>query len=237
MNLEYFLEKFESTPDVIRQTNDNEEASDTEHQSDDQASSSSSSDSNDEEDDRGIVQMKHTQTLEHRSNRLWIVDDIDDSKKPPMWLGIYKCLLFHEKEKHLHLPTHEHYTTNILERVQALKRSSQKWMIILFRSGRFASGIFQQDQVLHHRAFQRYTTRRKQGGSQSANDANSGNRAKSAGATLRRYNEQALREDVEQLFRTWDKDIQEADLILLAIPKTSRNLFFPTLLNKGKNDR
>jgi len=39
--------------------------------------------------------------------------------------------------------------------------------------------------------FIRYTTRRKQGGSQASND-NAKGKAKSAGANLRRYNEQMI---------------------------------------------
>ncbi|PWN47520.1 hypothetical protein IE53DRAFT_321065 [Violaceomyces palustris] len=52
--------------------------------------------------------------------------------------------------------------------------------------------------LLAHKTFHRYTTRRKQGGSQSAQDA-SGKFAKSAGAQLRRYNESALGDDVRRL--------------------------------------
>lgn len=52
--------------------------------------------------------------------------------------------------------------------------------------------------VLAHKAFHRYTTRRKQGGSQAAQDA-SGKFAKSAGAQLRRYGEAALTEEVKDL--------------------------------------
>ena len=52
-------------------------------------------------------------------------------------------------------------------------------------------------EVLKHKTFHRYTTRRKQGGSQSVND-NSKSKAVSAGAMLRRYGEQALR-DVSML--------------------------------------
>lgn len=52
--------------------------------------------------------------------------------------------------------------------------------------------------VLAHKTFHRYTTRRKQGGSQSAHDT-SGRHAKSAGANLRRYGEARLSEDVHDL--------------------------------------
>lgn len=52
--------------------------------------------------------------------------------------------------------------------------------------------------LLAHKAIHRYTTRRKQGGGQAAQDA-TGRFAKSAGAQLRRYNEAALGDDVRGL--------------------------------------
>ncbi|WFD33851.1 hypothetical protein MCUN1_000674 [Malassezia cuniculi] len=52
--------------------------------------------------------------------------------------------------------------------------------------------------VLAHKTFHRYTTRRKQGGAQSAHDT-SGRHAKSAGANLRRYGEARLADDVRDL--------------------------------------
>lgn len=56
--------------------------------------------------------------------------------------------------------------------------------------------------MLAHKTFHRYTTRRKQGGSQSAMDDAKG-KANSAGSTLRRYNEQALGKDIEELMEEW----------------------------------
>lgn len=58
--------------------------------------------------------------------------------------------------------------------------------------------------VLAHKTFHRYTTRRKQGGSQAALDA-SGKHAKSAGANLRRYGEARLGDDIRALLgrRGW----------------------------------
>ena len=52
--------------------------------------------------------------------------------------------------------------------------------------------------VLAHRTFHRYTTRKKQGGGQSSHDA-AGKFAKSAGAQLRRYGEESLKEDIKSL--------------------------------------
>ncbi|KUI63964.1 hypothetical protein VM1G_10743 [Cytospora mali] len=82
--------------------------------------------------------------------------------------------------------------------------------------------------VLAHKTFHRYTTRRKQGGSQSANDNSKGN-AHSAGSSLRRYNEQALVEDVRQLLTEWKTLLDTADLLFIRATGTTnrRTLFGP----------
>lgn len=68
--------------------------------------------------------------------------------------------------------------------------------------------------VLAHKSFHRYTTRRKQGGSQSANDNSKGN-AHSAGSSLRRYNEQALVDDVRNLLTEWKGLLDTSDLLFI----------------------
>ncbi|KAL2161353.1 hypothetical protein VTH06DRAFT_8575 [Thermothelomyces fergusii] len=80
--------------------------------------------------------------------------------------------------------------------------------------------------VLAHKTFHRYTTRRKQGGSQSAND-NAKGAAHSAGASLRRYNEQALVDDVRGLLRDWKALIDTSDLLFIrATGATNRRTLF-----------
>ena len=80
--------------------------------------------------------------------------------------------------------------------------------------------------VLAHKTFHRYTTRRKQGGSQSAND-NAKGAAHSAGSNLRRYNEQALVEDVRELLADWKALIDTADLLFIrATGATNRRTLF-----------
>ncbi|EEY15690.1 conserved hypothetical protein [Verticillium alfalfae VaMs.102] len=70
------------------------------------------------------------------------------------------------------------------------------------RPGKGATGPLNREAtVLAHKTFHRYTTRRKQGGSQSAND-NAKGAAHSAGASIRRYNEQALIDDVRPCCKT-----------------------------------
>ncbi|KAM0195066.1 hypothetical protein ACHAPA_005661 [Fusarium lateritium] len=80
--------------------------------------------------------------------------------------------------------------------------------------------------VLAHKTFHRYTTRRKQGGSQSAND-NAKGAAHSAGSSLRRYNEQALVEDVRNLLQDWKALIDTSELLFVrATGMTNRRTLY-----------
>ncbi|CAM1502215.1 Fc.00g041990.m01.CDS01 [Cosmosporella sp. VM-42] len=82
--------------------------------------------------------------------------------------------------------------------------------------------------VLAHKTFHRYTTRRKQGGSQSAND-NAKGTAHSAGSSIRRYNEQALVEDVRALLHDWKALLDTSELLFIRATGTTnrRTLFGP----------
>ncbi|KAA8915883.1 hypothetical protein TRICI_001976 [Trichomonascus ciferrii] len=85
-----------------------------------------------------------------------------------------------------------------------------------------ASNPFCHVTVVAHKTFHRYTTRRKQGGSQAASDAARG-KANSAGSSLRRYNEQALQNEVRELLQSWKSHISSADNIYIrANGKTNR---------------
>ncbi|KZF23012.1 hypothetical protein L228DRAFT_247454 [Xylona heveae TC161] len=80
--------------------------------------------------------------------------------------------------------------------------------------------------VLAHKTFHRYTTRRKQGGAQSANDSAKG-AAHSAGSSLRRYNEAALTAEVRQLLLEWKDLIDTSQLLFIrATGTTSRRTLF-----------
>lgn len=80
--------------------------------------------------------------------------------------------------------------------------------------------------VKAHKTFHRYTTRRKQGGSQSANDNAKGN-AHSAGSSIRRYNEAALEQDVHTVFSEWKSMIDTAELLFIrATGTTNRRMLF-----------
>jgi hypothetical protein len=94
--------------------------------------------------------------------------------------------------------------------------------------GSSAGPLNREATVLAHKTFHRYTTRRKQGGSQSAND-NAKGAAHSAGSSLRRYNEQALTDDVRQLLQDWKGLLDTSDLLFVRATGTTnrRTLFGP----------
>jgi hypothetical protein len=68
--------------------------------------------------------------------------------------------------------------------------------------------------VLAHKTFHRYTTRRKQGGSQSTNDNAKGN-AHSVGSSIRRANEAALEAEVRGVLSDWQLLIESAELLFI----------------------
>lgn len=80
--------------------------------------------------------------------------------------------------------------------------------------------------VIAHKTFHRYTTRRKQGGSQSSNDSAKG-AAHSAGASIRRYNEAALEIDIRALLAEWRSLIEKSELVYVrATGSSNRRILF-----------
>ncbi|CUM65079.1 uncharacterized protein PRCAT00002701001 [Priceomyces carsonii] len=69
-------------------------------------------------------------------------------------------------------------------------------------------------EVISSKTFHRYTTRRKQGGAQSASD-NARGKANSAGSSMRRYNEQMLIKDVRDLLASWRKELEGCTYIFI----------------------
>jgi hypothetical protein len=102
-----------------------------------------------------------------------------------------------------------------------------KWLIVLYSSsGHMAAGVFECGNMTHHRTFHRYTSRKKQGGAQSAHDNQNG-KAKSIGAQIRRQNEVELHKNLTELFAvTWKEAVAQSSLIFLGTAKANRGVFF-----------
>ena len=113
---------------------------------------------------------------------------------------------------------------NYTQLLQEVVRSV-RWSVLLCSGGHFAGGVFERGQLTHQRTFHRYVVRKKQGGLQSARDQ-SGSKPKSAGATIRRYNEQALQKEIRALLLEWSPLLQTCKLIFIYAPSSNRLILF-----------
>lgn len=165
-------------------------------------------------------------------------------------LGIYRAIFSHvEQDEPAHLvdtlskkqlaPVKAR--TNNTQTEQASTASSPHIFMCMIGGGHFAAMLVslapeihrkqggvedRQARVLAHKTFHRYTTRRKQGGSQSASDASRG-AAHSAGSSLRRHNEAVLEKDIRELLADWRQMIDTAELLFIrASGKTNRRILF-----------
>lgn len=149
----------------------------------------------------------------------------------PKTLTVYKNALGHVT------PT-EAGILGEIRRVNALPEATS--VIIMAGGGHFAAAIFQHSPkikntmvplILETKSFHRYTTRRSQGGSQSASDGSKG-KAKSVGSSLRRYGESQLQMEVKELLMSpeWKKRLtpglptSAANIYIRASGKGSRGL-------------
>ncbi|KAJ2830404.1 hypothetical protein FBU31_002491, partial [Coemansia sp. 'formosensis'] len=109
-----------------------------------------------------------------------------------------------------------------------LDSSQRLWAFVALNGGHFAGAIIdtQTGEFVAHKTFVRYTTRRKQGGSQSRQDNAMGFAANSAGAQIRRYNEQKLSDEIHTLIDEWRPLLARCERILVHVPKVNRQNFF-----------
>ncbi|XP_022851681.1 ankyrin repeat and zinc finger domain-containing protein 1 isoform X1 [Olea europaea var. sylvestris] len=98
-------------------------------------------------------------------------------------------------------------------------------IVLLARGGHFAGCVFDGNSIVAHRTFHRYVVRAKAGKKQSSKDA-SARGIHSAGASLRRYNELALKKDIQELLTAWKPHFSVSSCIFLHAPSNNRQLFF-----------
>ncbi|KAF8379343.1 hypothetical protein HHK36_028777 [Tetracentron sinense] len=121
-------------------------------------------------------------------------------------VSIWKCLLLDESENltfdNDHLTLMSGGRTSCLQENEVIERlkstiheprdSTHLRIVLLASGGHFAGCVFDGNSVVAHKTYHRYVVRARAGKKQSSKDA-SGKAANSAGASLRRYNELALK--------------------------------------------
>ncbi|KFV63392.1 Ankyrin repeat and zinc finger domain-containing protein 1 [Dryobates pubescens] len=105
--------------------------------------------------------------------------------------------------------------------------TSTCWVVLMMGGGHFAGAVFRGPEMQEHKTFHRYTVRARQGTAQGLRDAQTpGSAPRSAGASLRRYNEAALLKDIQDLLAAWAQHLKEAQRIFLRAPRHNRVLLF-----------
>uniref|UniRef100_H3AWT4 Ankyrin repeat and zinc finger peptidyl tRNA hydrolase 1 n=1 Tax=Latimeria chalumnae TaxID=7897 RepID=H3AWT4_LATCH len=136
------------------------------------------------------------------------------------YLSVYRCILLSKKE------SEENNNNELVSSLQNVNVKSP-WVILMTGGGHFAGAVFKGNEVLHHKTFHRYTVRAKRGTAQGMRDAQNRSHApKSAGASLRRYNEAALTKDIQDLLENWAEHLREASVIFLRAPSYNKGIFF-----------
>ncbi|XP_020298776.1 ankyrin repeat and zinc finger domain-containing protein 1-like [Pseudomyrmex gracilis] len=131
--------------------------------------------------------------------------------------SIYRCLLHHKKD----IP--EKDGEMIAQALDSGKKT--KLTVIMVGGGHFAAAVFQNGEAIVHKTFHSYTVRAKQGFTQSSRT--NGNHAKSAGASLRRYNEASLIQHVQEILESWSIHINNSSAILYrAVGPCNRMVLF-----------
>ncbi|XP_023935597.2 ankyrin repeat and zinc finger domain-containing protein 1 [Bicyclus anynana] len=122
---------------------------------------------------------------------------------------IYRCILHHKKEE---LSTDGGDTW--VERCQRLSIAGyQRWAILMVSGGHFAGAIFSGGVAVVHKTHHSYVTRRGQGQAQVNRDQH-GNAPRSAGASMRRYNQAQFLQHVQDIVASWIDDLKGCYLVL-----------------------
>ncbi|XP_068602379.1 tRNA endonuclease ANKZF1 [Brachionichthys hirsutus] len=131
------------------------------------------------------------------------------------YLSVYRCILQGE-------------SADERDAGSLLKGLSKKiWVVLMTGGGHFAGSVFQGREVLQHKTFHRYTVRAKRGTAQGLRDSQSRSHTpKSAGAALRRHNEAALVQDIQNLLSSWAEHLKEASAIFVRAPSYNKAIFF-----------
>ncbi|XP_078445637.1 zinc finger protein-like protein [Wolffia australiana] len=97
--------------------------------------------------------------------------------------------------------------------------------VLLTCGGHFAGSVFDGNSVIDHKTFHRYVVRAKAGQRQSVKDG-AGKALRSAGSSLRRYNEAALKKEIYELLVSWKAFLDASSCIFVYAPSKNHHLLF-----------
>ncbi|KAM7049726.1 tRNA endonuclease ANKZF1 isoform 1-T1 [Acridotheres tristis] len=163
-----------------------------------------------------------------------LLPSVSDTPRTPQIPRSHKVLLRNAKGQFIVmyrcvLATGKGDTEEPVELTASLQSLSAStcWVVLMIGGGHFAGAVFRGLQVQEHKTFHRYTVRARRGTAQGLRDAQTpGSAPRSAGASLRRYNEAALLKDIQDLLAAWAQHLNEAQRIFLRAPRQNRALLF-----------
>ncbi|XP_048335303.2 uncharacterized protein LOC107423709 [Ziziphus jujuba] len=152
-------------------------------------------------------------------------------------ISVWKCLIMEQSEnivfendkagwigEHGSVPEKE-----VIGRLTSLinepRDNTHLRIVLLASGGHFAGCVFDGNIVVAHKTFHRYVVRAKAGKKQSSKDA-SGKAANSAGASLRRHNELALKKELQELLAAWTPYFDASSCVFIYAPSNNRQLLF-----------
>ncbi|KAI4354908.1 hypothetical protein L6164_003733 [Bauhinia variegata] len=142
-------------------------------------------------------------------------------------VSIWKCLIMNMAEDVFY--DNEKAENKVIEKLKSMtlepRNNTHLRIVLLASGGHFAGCVFDGDVVVAHKTFHRYVVRAKAGKKQSSKDA-SGRAAHSAGASLRRYNELALKKEIQELLTAWRSYFDASVCTFVHAPSSSRQLLF-----------
>ncbi|KAL4562788.1 hypothetical protein LXL04_026819 [Taraxacum kok-saghyz] len=173
----------------------------------------------DDEDDRESTLRNDMNKSLHGTTKRKIFVRLANGEMASFW----KCLIL---EDNVNIPLE---SMEVIERVRNVinePRDNTRFRVMLLASGgHFAGCVFDGNSVVVHKTYHRYVIRAKSGKKQSSKDA-SGKIAHSAGASIRRHNELALKKEIRDLLTSWKPYFEASSCIFIHAPSDNRQLLF-----------
>ena len=141
---------------------------------------------------------------------------------------IYKTILSANEANQASLSAEECSSRKIDLTTKFLTGRPPCWAVVMLSGGHFAASIVEGGTELRRKTFHSYTVRAKQGGSQGSRDAKGGggSHAKSAGASLRRYNEASFAQHIQELLESWKPDLDKCEWIFYRALSFNEKIMF-----------